>query len=124
MFTRPSIAQAMGIAGMGIVAFQFGVYPRLVKMIGLVPFQRGAGVANVLLFAAVPNATYLDWNDTSLLVVLIILLCLVECTAAVVSNVGNISLVPLGFACDNQVESSLLPTVGRRRGVYCARSLH
>lgn len=75
----------LGISGIGIVLFEFGVYPWFVDRIGIVELQRWSGIISVALYLALPNVKYLSWNVTSLLVVQIIMLAILECANTAVS---------------------------------------
>lgn len=89
------MAQALGISGVGIIVYQFAVYPWLTDKIGISILQHRAGVLVVAIFLVMPNATYLSWNEASLLVVSVVLLVLWECGNSAVSV--NTLCVMLGF---------------------------
>lgn len=86
-------AQVLGISGIGIVLFEFGAYPWIVDRIGIVAMQRWSGIISIGLYLALPNVKYLSWNITSLLVIQIIMLAILECANTAVSIFTNLFFI-------------------------------
>ncbi|CAN0482614.1 unnamed protein product, partial [Discosporangium mesarthrocarpum] len=54
-FEWPWLGQVLSFSGIGMVLFQFGVYPLIMKKLGLVWAQRSAWVLLIPLFVVIPS---------------------------------------------------------------------
>lgn len=98
------VMQVLATAGVGIIFYQFFVYPRLVPVVGLVRLQRVGLIVTIVGVFALPNLTYLPWNYGALYALSAIILTLLLCGYSMVSgstipsrNLSK-STVPLGLA--------------------------
>lgn len=77
--------QTLGISGFGIIFYQFGVYPWLTDKMGIATLQRACGILSVVLYLVMPNVKHLAWDTSSLMVISVILLALLECANTAVT---------------------------------------
>lgn len=61
--------QVLLVTGIVLAICTLGIFPRLIKMMGIVTWQRIGCLLGVPIFLAVPNAKFLSWNESSLFVV-------------------------------------------------------
>lgn len=78
-----------------MVVFQLFVYPRVIRRVGVVTWQRAGGLLGVPFFVAVPYARSLSWNERSLFVV------------SVANNV--LAVFSIGSVRRQSIKSGLLP---------------
>lgn len=112
MRVKPSVlqsaAQALGISGVGIILYQFAIYPWLSGKIGIVKLQHRAGYLVVAIYLILPNAAFLSWNESSLLVVSVVLLVLLECSTSAVSE-NTLKDLPTSVAGKSDLDVGISP---------------
>ncbi|CAM9212872.1 unnamed protein product [Ectocarpus sp. 12 AP-2014] len=63
------IGKVLVVTGTLLAICTLGIYPRLIKMMGIVMWQRIGCLLGIPIFLAVPNAKFVSWNESSLFVV-------------------------------------------------------
>ena len=76
----PSVFQVLGLTGIILAVMQLGVFPPLIKFVGIVNWQRAGCLLGVPVFLAVPNARFLSWNESSLFAVNVLTNLLAFCS--------------------------------------------
>lgn len=66
--------------------YQFAIYPRLAQAMSIVLLQNGAVIVCIILYPVMPNVKWLSWDESSLLVVSVLVLILVQSASAGVSE--------------------------------------
>lgn len=59
----------LGLTGIILAVLQLGVFPSLIKCVGIVNWQRAGCLLGVPVFLAIPNVKSLSWNESSLFAV-------------------------------------------------------
>lgn len=79
-------AQVLGWAGVGVMLFQFALYPALCRTLGIVRLVRLAGVVAVLALLIAPDIQHTSWSERNSYVVGVTLVVLIQSCASVVRS--------------------------------------
>eukprot|EP00752_Nemacystus_decipiens_P005353 g4854.t1 len=91
------IGKVLGLTGIILVVLQLGLFPPLIKYVGIVKWQRAGCLLAVPIFLAVPNARFLSWNESSLFAVNVVNNILINCSfgsAMLALTVASTTIVP------------------------------
>lgn len=69
-----------------MAVFQLGVFPLVIKAVGLTAGQRVGFVLSSLAFVAIPAGKSLSWNYTSLYAVFVATIAIINCSLSAVSG--------------------------------------
>ncbi|CAM9510449.1 unnamed protein product, partial [Pylaiella littoralis] len=103
-WSTKQIGKVFGATGVTLVVFQLFVYPRVIRRVGVVTWQRAGGLLGVPFFVAVPYARSLSWNERSLFVV------------SVANNVLAVSSIGSVMLALTVASTSIVPS--RQRGAF------
>ncbi|CAM9177422.1 unnamed protein product [Scytosiphon promiscuus] len=91
------IGKVLVATGVMMAAFQLVLFPPLIKMLGIMTWQRlGCGVG-IAAFLAVPGASILSWNHSSLVALSVAVNTLANCSLGAIMlalQIGSTTLVP------------------------------
>lgn len=78
------MAQVLGWTGVGMLLFQFALYPALCRGLGIVRLVRLSGVIAVLVILIIPDIQHTSWSERNSYVVGVTLVVLFQsCTSVV-----------------------------------------
>ena len=110
--------QMLSVTGIFMTVLQLGVFPPIIRLVGIVNWQRVGCLLSVPFLLAVPYAKMLSWDEGSLFAVTVLGKLLVTCSVGTVRSSGACGLQ--GNACPSlaieRVFGLLLLHVGCRVG--------
>lgn len=72
------------MAGVVMAVFQLGVFPIIIKVVGITAGQRVGFVLSAFAFVAIPAGTSLSWNYASLYAVFVTAIAVINCSLSAV----------------------------------------
>lgn len=78
--------QVLILTGVVMVVFQLGVFPLVIKAVGVTAGQRVGFVSTAIAFVVIPIAKSLSWNYSSLNAVFVAAIAVINCSLSAVSG--------------------------------------
>eukprot|EP00752_Nemacystus_decipiens_P005837 g5273.t1 len=94
------IGQVLISAGVAMAVFQLGIFPSVVKAVGLTAGQRVGFVSSALAFVAIPSGKSICWNRSSMYAVFVVAIATINCSLSAVVlalSIGSTTLVSPGM---------------------------
>eukprot|EP00903_Cladosiphon_okamuranus_P010936 g10328.t2 len=91
------IGKVLGLVGIILAVLQLGVFPPVIKYVGIVSWQRAGCLLGVPVFLAIPNVKSFSWNESSLFAVNVVGNVLAFCSigsAMLPLTVASTTIVP------------------------------
>eukprot|EP00904_Undaria_pinnatifida_P010345 jgi/Undpi1/6440/HiC_scaffold_20.g08921.m1 len=99
-WSMPKIGKVLGWAGVGMLLFQFALYPALCRTLGIVRLVRLSGAIAVVLYLVTPDIQHTSWSERNSYVVgvaFVVLLHSFSSVAEIAATLASANAVPVNM---------------------------
>ncbi|CAM9164870.1 unnamed protein product, partial [Hapterophycus canaliculatus] len=90
-WSLPKVGKVLGWTGIGLMLFQFIVYPSLCRTIGIIWLLRGSSVLAAAIFVFIPDIQRANWGESGSYVVGVTVATVIGCCTSVAETAINLA---------------------------------